>query len=77
MQKRIRLMLALVLSFTLAFGVAAMPVAAAVEFSDRGPNVDEIIMPIIKEQTARRIAFERGGVFGLALRSPPILMAKS
>ncbi|NLJ85384.1 MAG: hypothetical protein GX322_03010 [Firmicutes bacterium] len=60
MQKRIRLMLALVLSFTLAFGVAAMPVAAAVEFSDRGPNVDEIIMPIIKEQTARRIAFERG-----------------
>jgi peptide/nickel transport system substrate-binding protein len=53
-------MIALVLSLTLALGVVAMPVVAATEFNDWGPNVDEIIMPIITNDTARRIAFERG-----------------
>ncbi|NMB13002.1 MAG: hypothetical protein GX977_12070 [Firmicutes bacterium] len=60
MQKKACLMIALVLSLTLVLGVVAMPVAAAVEFNDWGPRVDEIIMPVIKEPTARRIAFERG-----------------
>ena len=60
MKKRLNLMLALVLAFTMIFGVLAMPGLAAAQFNDWGPNVDEIIMPIIKETTARRIAFERG-----------------
>lgn len=58
MSKRKTFMLALVLALTLAF-TAGMP-AAAVEFDTYGPKVDEIIMPIITEDTARRIAFERG-----------------
>ena len=59
-KKKLNLMIALVLAFTLIFGVLAMPGLAAAQFNDWGPNVDEIIMPIIKETTARRIAFERG-----------------
>ena len=58
--KKVRLMLALALAVMLAIGAVGMPGAAAVKFEDWGPHVDEIIMPIIKESTARRIAFERG-----------------
>ena len=60
MKKKFTLVVALVLALTLALGVVAGPVAAATSFNDWGPQVDEIIMPIITENTAQRIAFERG-----------------
>ncbi len=60
MPRKYRLILALALTVALAIGAAGIPGAAAVKYEDWGPHVDEIIMPIIKDQQARRIAFERG-----------------
>ena len=60
MPRKYRLILALALTVALAIGAAGLPGAAAVKYEDWGPHVDEIIMPIIKDQQARRIAFERG-----------------
>ena len=60
MPRKYRLILALALTVALAIGAAGIPGAAAVKFEDWGPHVDEIIMPIIKNADARRIAFERG-----------------
>jgi peptide/nickel transport system substrate-binding protein len=60
MPKKVRLMLCLVLAVAMAIGAMGMPGAAQVKFETYGPHVDEIIMPIIKDQQARRIAFERG-----------------
>jgi len=79
MQKKTCLIIALVLALTLTLGIVAMPVAAAVEFNDWGPRVDEIIMPIISEHTARRIAFERGEsvVWSGLTQAPDIELAKS
>ncbi|MGI6566019.1 MAG: ABC transporter substrate-binding protein [Limnochordia bacterium] len=59
MNNKKTVMIALVLALTMVFA-AVLPAAAAVEFDTYGPKVDEIIMPIITEDTARRIAFERG-----------------
>jgi peptide/nickel transport system substrate-binding protein len=60
MPRKYRLILALALTVALAIGAVGVPGAAAVKYEDWGPHVDEIIMPIIKDQQARRIAFERG-----------------
>ncbi|MDD2201190.1 MAG: ABC transporter substrate-binding protein [Firmicutes bacterium] len=60
MPKKVRLPIALVLALVLALGIAGAPSAAKMAFETTGPHVDEIIMPIIKDQQARRIAFERG-----------------
>ncbi|MCR4427137.1 MAG: ABC transporter substrate-binding protein [Firmicutes bacterium] len=59
MLKRARLALALILVVTLAFG-ASITQAQSPSYDMWGPKVDEIIMPIIKDQEAQRIAFERG-----------------
>ena len=63
MTKKRTVMIALVLALTMVF--AAVLPAAAIEFDTYGSKVDEIIMPIITEDTARRIAFERGETGGL------------
>jgi len=60
MPKKVRLPIVLMLAFALALGLAGAPGAAKVAYEPWGPHVDEIIMPIIKESEARRIAFERG-----------------
>ncbi len=60
MPKKVRLPIAVVLALVLALGIAGAPGAAKMAFETTGPHVDEIIMPIIKEQQARRIAYERG-----------------
>ena len=60
MPRKFRLILAMALTAALAIGAVGFPGAAAVKFEDWGPHVDEIIMPIIKNSDARRIAFERG-----------------
>lgn len=60
MPRKVRLMLGLVLAVAMAIGFMGVPAAAQVQFEAWGPHVDEIIMPIIREQQARRIAFERG-----------------
>ena len=44
----------------LAVMMVSMVGVAAMAYEKTGPRVDEIIMPIIKEQQARLIAFERG-----------------
>ncbi|NLK07100.1 MAG: ABC transporter substrate-binding protein [Firmicutes bacterium] len=60
MRRKFSVLIAFVLAATFILGALAMPGLAAAEFKDYGPVVDEIIMPIIKESTALRIAFERG-----------------
>lgn len=60
MPKKVRLMLCLVLAVAMAIGAMGVPGAAQVKFEAYGPHVDEIIMPIIRDAQARRIAFERG-----------------
>lgn len=52
--RRTLAIIAIALMMVSAIGVAAMA------YEKTGPRVDEIIMPIIKEQQARLIAFERG-----------------
>ena len=60
MPKKVRLPIVLLLAFALAIGLAGAPGVAKVAYEPWGPHVDEVIMPIIKEAEARRIAFERG-----------------
>ncbi|MEA4882561.1 MAG: ABC transporter substrate-binding protein [Clostridia bacterium] len=60
MLRRIRLSVALVLLFALVFGASSVESAAKFKWEDWGPHVDTIIMPIVKDSEARRIAFERG-----------------
>ncbi|MDD4337885.1 MAG: ABC transporter substrate-binding protein, partial [Firmicutes bacterium] len=60
MPKKVRLPIVLLLAFALALGLAGASGSAKVAFEPWGPHVDEVIMPIIKEAEARRIAFERG-----------------
>jgi peptide/nickel transport system substrate-binding protein len=60
MPKKVRLPIVLLLAFALALGLAGASGSAKVAFEPWGPHVDEIIMPIIKEAEALRIAFERG-----------------
>ena len=60
MKKKVRLMLCLVMAVAMAIGVMGVPGAAQVKYEAYGPHVDEIIMPIIRDAQARRIAFERG-----------------
>lgn len=67
--RRFLLPVAMVLVLALACGSVAAQQKEKVKWEQWGPRVDQIILPIIKDQEAQLIAFERGEVDVLAGRT--------